>query len=58
MTTQRVARCRELLRQLAAWTKLGRTVLYERQSVLDWMKRNQLNLQREQPPIRRRRRSS
>jgi hypothetical protein len=38
-----------------AWTKLGRTALYDRQSVLDWLERNQLNLEREQPPIRRRR---
>lgn len=35
------------------WTKIGRTVVYERQSVLEFLKRNQLNLEREQPPIRR-----
>jgi hypothetical protein len=37
------------------WTKLGRTVVYKRQDVLDWLDRNKNNLQREQPPIRRRR---
>ena len=37
------------------WSRLGRTIVYEREAVADWIKRNQLNLQREQPPIRKRR---